>query len=559
MIINSKVLKTSFSFFLVIIILLGIVFRFVNLDNKVYWTDETYTSLRASGYTELELVQYLRDKKIVKSGDLQAYQYSNPDRSYLSVLNSLAAEDPQHSPLYYLISKTWVELFGNTISARRSLSAVASLLSLPLIYWLCIELFKKSSIALTATALMAISPFHLLYAQESRQYSLWTFMIIFASTCLLRSLRKSSNYGWLLYSISLALSLYTFLLSIFLIISHGIYVFAIEGFKISKTFIKYLASTLLGIIIFSPWLYVVLNNVLHINKVTGGSKKLSGLGFYATISKEWLVNLSRLFVDIVGDSGATSNLLSPLTIFLLFIVIACFTVTVYSIYYLFKHTKQNPLKPVIFIFSIIAVNYVLLILPDLAVGDNRSMVSRLFNPAYVGINLSLAYLVSNIFLDSSFTFKSWLDNLKVLALAFFCCMSIISCVVITQSQTSWIKGHGQYNHLVANEINKSSNPLIVSTNFGSASDLLTLSYYLRPNIIILSQPTCYTCSTKFVNNSSEIANQISTMFNEFSDVFILNSEVPSELDSQFNITQVFLPNTRTGKSIGSDLRKLTRK
>ncbi len=557
---KSNVLKRLFSLLFGILILLGTVFRFVNLDSKVYWLDETYTSLRASGYAEIELVQFLRDKMFVTARDLQTFQYSKVDTNYYNVLNSLSSEDPQISPLYYLISKTWVDLFGNTISARRSLSAVASLLSLALIYWLSIELFKKHSIAITATAFMAISPFHILYAQESRHYSLWTLMTILSSICLLRSLRKNSIYDWILYSISISLSLYTFLLSIFVIISHGFYVLAIERFKISKIYIKYLISTLLGLLIFSPWAYVILNNLLHIDKVTGGSKRLSGLGFYASISKDWLVNLSRLFIDVVGDSGASSNLLSPLTMFLLFIVIVCLTVTTYSIYYVCKHTNQYHLKPSIFIISLICVNYALLILPDLALGNNRSIVSRFYSPAYIGINLSIAFLVAKSFMIPSFAFKSWLDKLKISMLAFFCCMSIISCLIITQSQTSWIKAYGQYNHLVAAEINKSSNPIIVSTtnssNFGNASDLLSISYYLNPDTKIFSQPVCYTCSTNFVNDSSKIANQISTLFNKFSDVFFFNSDLPSELEDKFKLTQVFLLGTRTGKSSGSDLRKL---
>ena len=87
--------------FLVTILLLGISFRFIKLDNKVYWMDETYTALRASGYTELEVTQQIRDGNLLNSEDIQKYQYSNSSKSAKDVIQSLADEDPQHPPLYY--------------------------------------------------------------------------------------------------------------------------------------------------------------------------------------------------------------------------------------------------------------------------------------------------------------------------------------------------------------------------------------------------------------------------------------------------------------------------
>jgi hypothetical protein len=48
---NQKLILTSWQILLVIILVLGLFFRFANLDRKVYWSDETFTSLRVSGYT----------------------------------------------------------------------------------------------------------------------------------------------------------------------------------------------------------------------------------------------------------------------------------------------------------------------------------------------------------------------------------------------------------------------------------------------------------------------------------------------------------------------------
>ena len=46
-------------FLVIVLIVLGVFFRFINIDRKVYWFDETFTSLRISGYTEKEAIAQL--------------------------------------------------------------------------------------------------------------------------------------------------------------------------------------------------------------------------------------------------------------------------------------------------------------------------------------------------------------------------------------------------------------------------------------------------------------------------------------------------------------------
>lgn len=42
-------------------------------------------------------------------------------------------------------------------------------------------------------ALIAVSPFHVLYAQEAREYSLWTVTILLSSAALLRAMRVKTK------------------------------------------------------------------------------------------------------------------------------------------------------------------------------------------------------------------------------------------------------------------------------------------------------------------------------------------------------------------------------
>ncbi|NJL19611.1 MAG: hypothetical protein HC895_00380 [Leptolyngbyaceae cyanobacterium SM1_3_5] len=140
----------------------------------------------------------------------------------------------------------WVDAIGqSTVSIVRSFSALTSLLVLPAVYWLAHELFvqieagrqylgsaKRSQFdpqvretaCWFAVALVAVSPYHLLYAQEAREYALWALLTAVSSALLLRSIRLQSPASWIAYSLSLILGLYTYLLMILVAIGHGIYV-----------------------------------------------------------------------------------------------------------------------------------------------------------------------------------------------------------------------------------------------------------------------------------------------------------------------------------------------
>lgn len=541
---NNSSLKW-FKLLLVLMLTLGIVFRFTNLDSKVYWSDEVFTALRSSGYSEVEAIRGMRSKASLNSKDIQRYQYEGEQSSSIeSVINSLATEDPQHPPLYFLMSKVWTQWFGNTVTARRSLSAVISLLAFPLVYWLCVELFNSSLVGLVAIALIAISPFHVLYAQEARQYSMWVVTTLLSSASLLWAIRKDSKYIWFVYSMATLLSLYTFLLSILVIIAHGIYVLANEGFRFSKSLLNYLIASIIALILVTPWIWIVINSIPQINRTTGGNKRLSGLGFYLTLIKEWIVNLNRIFVDLIFDSGASFNLLSPLTILLLITVLLSISITIYSIYFVYKKTHKR-----VWLFTnlLIAVNLIALILPDLLLGENRSMVSRYFIPAYIGVEISVAYAATEVI--RTFTTNSWRQRKKLFVVATVFTLGVISCVITSQAQTSWIKGRGQLNHLVAQVVNQSERPLLISS--GITSDILSLSYYLDPKVEIIARPICLTCNTEFKKDIDLALLQ--NAFKKYSDVFVVNVKLPPEFDNKFKYTNIFLPNTRLGQSPGSNL------
>ncbi len=67
---------------LVIVLILGVFFRFINLERKVYWIDEVHTSLRTSGYRKTEFVEQAPVDRILKIEDLQKVPASLSEKNW---------------------------------------------------------------------------------------------------------------------------------------------------------------------------------------------------------------------------------------------------------------------------------------------------------------------------------------------------------------------------------------------------------------------------------------------------------------------------------------------
>jgi uncharacterized membrane protein len=464
---SQKTTSTGwFKILVVTVLLLGIFFRFYNIDHKFYWFDETFTSLRISGYTESEVVKQVCNGQLLSVGDLQKYQQLGTGKTLMDTIKSLALEDSQHPPLYFSIAHFWTYWFGSSIATIRSLSAIISLMVLPCLYWLCLELFDSSIVGLVALTLIAVSPIHVLFAQEARQYSLWTLTTLLSSVSLLRAMRLNTKFSWSIYAISLALSFYTFIFSGLVTIGHFIYVAITERWRMSKCFINYLLASLLGILTFAPWIIVIISGFSKFKETTEWITNMnSTLPF---LIERWLLNYSRVFIDIGSDVAKS-------LIYLLVLIIVG-----YSIYFTCQTTPQ---KVWLFIVTLIVTLPLTLMVADLITGGVRSVVPRYLFPSYIGVNLAVAYLISAQITAASFR-KQWLG--KIL-LAVLLSSGIISCIIISQAEAWWLKG-GSFKEPVipqiARIINQANNPLVISSCQGiwAVNDKLSLSHLLAPQV-----------------------------------------------------------------------------
>lgn len=258
---------------------------------------------------------------------------------------TLAKEDPYHPPLYYIIARLWMEIFGNSVTAIRSLSACISLLVFPCVYLLCQELFNVPLLVPgVAIALMAISPIHLVYAQEAQEYILWLVTILLSSASLLRAMRLESQDQdkpvkerqrpdlfalWGIYTITLAISFYTFIWTAFVAVAHGIYVISTGKFKLTETVRTYLLATLVAFLAFMPWITIIIGDffqfLISADKTPIEPSLMPIIPFM-------LMQLNRIFFDIdLSQDNPLNYLITPIIL----------TLVGYSIYFICLTTNYK--------------------------------------------------------------------------------------------------------------------------------------------------------------------------------------------------------------------------
>ncbi|NEP04935.1 MAG: hypothetical protein F6K25_25405 [Okeania sp. SIO2G4] len=164
-------------------ILLGIALRWTNLADKSASSIEIATLGYSLGHSffDLPLDQVISLDQLLSP--LQFESTSTPT----DVIDHLLGED-NHPPLYFVLNHLWFKLFttdGELVSlwVGRSLSAIFGVIAIPAIFGLGCLAFSPL-IGHIAAALMAISPYGIYLAQESRHYTLTILWIIASVTCL---------------------------------------------------------------------------------------------------------------------------------------------------------------------------------------------------------------------------------------------------------------------------------------------------------------------------------------------------------------------------------------
>ncbi len=186
-------LKTFLWLFLIVI--LGFSLRWYDLATESLWNDEAFSVHHASLGNVSEVIEEV----------------------------SMTEGAPAGS---YILLHYWIRWFGLSEVAVRSLSVLFGVLAILCLFFL-VRLFFSDAAALLSSLFLATSMLQVLFSQEARLYSLFTFLTICTSYILalifIRTSRKEKTvFWWVVYFIVVFLAFYVSYTTLFLVLFYSI-------------------------------------------------------------------------------------------------------------------------------------------------------------------------------------------------------------------------------------------------------------------------------------------------------------------------------------------------
>jgi|GEM_PF-224901 len=469
---------------LLIVLLLGVYFRGENLGDRVYWVDEVATSIRIAGTTRTQLVQQLATGQLLTVQQLLDVQQFDPALPWSATFAALR-QSPEHAPLYFLLARLWLQLWGNGIAQIRSLSVLFSLLCLPALFWLSQALFQSRRTSTIAVMLLSVSPFFVAYAQEARPYSLWGLSLLWMAATLLSALRRGRVGDWLLYAGAATIALYTSVLTLLVLIGQGIYAALtdrmIDRMEQQKTgvFQRWLLAAGGAMLLFSPWIIMMLQHWAMLQDNTTWARiPLSPIAMVAI----WLYSVVVLFFDLpVSVSLSFETIAKAFTALFILIFIG---VSLNSL----RRSSRSVWQ---FLLTFALPIPIALMLVDFLSQGQASATPRYLVPLQLSVLLVMSRWLSDSFqpvpCDRLRIDRSTIDGdrflrfLKPSLLILLMSLSLMSCISNLNRIPDYQKAHNRFNPPIAALINQANRPLIVS-EAANTMNLLSLSHSLLPDI-----------------------------------------------------------------------------
>ncbi|MET0052406.1 MAG: glycosyltransferase family 39 protein [Candidatus Thiodiazotropha sp.] len=448
--------RTLISIALLLVTVAGFA-RFYDMQRMIVWHDEVFSVIRVLGFDHAAV----RHSLFAGGEDLNAaqvlrYQSPDPALGWSDTWQALRGH-PEHPPLFFLLARLSVEPGEQTVLGIRATSALLSLLLFPALAWWARELFGRGPAPWLALVLLALSPVHLLFAQEARQYALWSVLIAASSAALLRALRSDSACNWSLYALLMSLALYTHLLSGLLIAVHLIYVGwrGLGDKDLQRSTLRHLGYAITAALVaFLPWMLLIVDGYAALQQFTQWMSQ--------TVSTErltwiWLKHLSRPFIDLPGYTWSVLLLIPVLFAIVL-------------------RAHREPSEKLLWTMLLIWV--LSLLLPDLLLGGRRSLESRYLLPAFLAIEMLLVGAIHSFWQAGVGSRRIAIALLALLSTA-----GLLSQWQILHADTWWTKSLSAGNAELARIINHTDQPLVlVDAGASNLGEIISLSYRLDAKV-----------------------------------------------------------------------------
>lgn len=157
-----------------------------------------------------------------------------------------------HVPLYHMILHFWQIVVGPSIESARFLSFLFFVLTIPFVFLLARKVLSVDW-SLFVVFLFSFSPFMNWYANEARMYTLLVLVATISHFYFMNLIESKGKKGWLGYTLSAMVGVYTHYIFIFSLLAQGIYFLYKRKAFIAGTLRKFIGLAILLIVELTPW------------------------------------------------------------------------------------------------------------------------------------------------------------------------------------------------------------------------------------------------------------------------------------------------------------------
>jgi len=446
---------------LLVALALGVFFRIYHADWKLYNPDETNSSIRISGHTVKQVSHVILDGKLHHVSELAEFAVPTAETKPSDIWHSLASEDPQHPPLFFLATFASERITGDSIFFRRLPGLIFGLLAVWAAWWFGRELFGDAAPAWILAALVAVSPFHVAFSQEAREYSFFLLATCASSALLLAAVRTGNRLLLGGYALSVALGCWGFTLFLVVVAAQGLYaVLPVSGAPFPRR-LSAIVALVVGVLTFVPWLVNLAKNAgVAVNDTAWQATSLSA-PLYAG---KWLFNIGSAFFDLDYIS------LAWLPVVLLALAIALVACVAFF--------RESPPRVWLLPVLIGAIPLLALLIPDVLKHETRALQSRYLTTTLLAIEIGTAGGLWIVLRNAR--------GIGLLAgragLCVLLACGVLSCAVSSQARTWWVTGQQSMRAMpaIADRLRQAGDATIVY--LADADDILVLEPYSTPTM-----------------------------------------------------------------------------
>jgi uncharacterized membrane protein len=421
-------------------LVIGSYARLTHIDTKLFFQDEAFTALRVSGHSERAYRAQYFTGGVHTAGEIAALMTRDPNTDARSVVALLATEDPHHAPLYYVLDRWTIDALGSSIAGYRSLSVALGLLAIVAAYFFGVTALRSPLGGATLAALVAASPFHILYAQMAREYSLFACVTLASCAFAIRAIANPSRTDYVTYAVSVALGMYTDPLFALVVAAQAICAFVASRTD-RRTLLRWCAAAAMGVASYLPW---AANSISHHGNIEGQLEWGMSTYSLAALAQKWAFNIGAVFFD--GEFAKL--LLAP-------VALVCIAIAVAAFAYAIARAKKLP--AIVLGFALTCVPIVTFVTLDALEGSHFATIPRYAN--------ARAY------------------RYAIAAFAFLIVAGSASALIDAGYANWWTNNDQVAFQVVARDVNAAADPLVISEARWHVP--LVLAWYLKPSVPLL--------------------------------------------------------------------------